>query len=649
MIMSGVFAIAALFVLALLYVSLGVSGSFAPLCAVGSLTLWLTVFGCLGLLSVGAWALYILCVGAVLFLCYKHILKKMPLRAPGFAFWLFVGGSVLFLVALSIKQPMFLTWDEFSFWGTAHKLTTLNNELYTTAPVGWAWPATQTPALIVFGYFFQFLGGGFSEWGAYLASDVFMLAAICAVLYPLRKKHWNIAFPIGLCALLVPFLFSHSARILLPSAAYADTLADMPMGLWFAAALCCGLCARKLRDMLPLCIALATLSLIKDMGMFLSLTASVIVFAGFAFSRRRVSLSRRRFWAIAGGRFALYITCALASFILWSVYLSSVAGVNRLEGVGGTQNIGMLQMPFVFLAELFSADKSELFLTVMQGMPQMFMFDEINMFGSGAAVSVLILGIIGFAAWVSKRPAFRRKCLVFAVVSLLGCVAYQLLISMCYIYVFRPEQVFEGYRRYMNPYYIGWFIAALMLLAQGAAGAQKRWQTVSRLCVIMLSAALFVQTLRLVPSGYSVFGLHESTYGERRIFAQKVQDLQQGLSPEDKSFLVISGDSGLSWFMYCYEMLPYQVDYSFGGGEMVQRTLQSDGTTLKQELSAQELSDYLISSGCTKLIVDTADEHFVEMYGGLFSDGLSAYLQSPETPTIYNVLNENGSASLVPA
>ncbi|MGD9559007.1 MAG: hypothetical protein AB7V55_00180 [Oscillospiraceae bacterium] len=665
-------ALAALLAVALAYASLGVASALAPLCAVGSVVLWFTLGGCCDLLAPAGYVFYAAAALCAAWFIWRHAVKKMPLPRLGFGFGFFVVAACAFILLLGLRQPMFMNWDEFSFWGTAAKLTKLSGQLYTTAPIGWAWAATQNPALIVFGYFFQFFGGAFCEWQVYAAYDVLQLAALAAVLAPVERR-WPVALPLSLIGLLAPYFFTQRGVATVLSPAWMDSYADTPMAFLFAAVLAAYYAGRvatpppdekrpasllpparpptghgpQVLRWLPVFLAAATLTLTKDIALVPALVAVAVIFADRLFAWPKVAPrfgARIKAAALGGG---LSLAAVVLPFLGWSAYLGLAAGVDRAASAGGVRQIGLFQLPFTFLAELFSPDKSERFLAVLGGMAQRMASERISMLGSPLRMLVLIAVLLLGAALLSKSRVQRRRCLWFGVGTALGFLAYFCIIAISYIYIMRPEQMFEGYERYIYPYFMAWFLLAALLFGISATGAAGRWRTaLGQGAALALCAVVAGRCVQLVPPSMALLDVHPSASADRHIFQKQVLALRHRLPQSGKTFIVSSGDSGLRWFMYCYEMLPWQVDYSFGGGELVRRTLQPDGTTEKHELTADEWADYLLENACTTVLLDEVDEGFRQRYGALFSDGLAAY--DEEKTQLYGVVAGAGDVRLEP-
>lgn len=651
-----------------LYISIGVKSALAPLCAVATAGLWFTVFGMLGFLWAGGLAFYVLAALGGVCLIWRRVIKKrttpsitVAMGQLSIGFWFFIVAALVCIVLLWVKQPMFITWDEFSLWGTAGKLSKLYNQMYTTAPVGWAWTASQTPLLMMLNYFVQFFGRGFSEWQTYAAADILLLAGMAAVLGVFEKRRWPAAVGAALVLLLVPFVFMHGRNVVGFSPAYLDSLGDVPLGIAFGGAIAAWYAGVKEADvntkrgsaaqMLPLCLALAALSLIKDMvGLVLALVVALLVCIDYWRAPLQEGKALRKNAKGALARLGISGLASILPYFLWKfVYLSGAAGVNALSGSGGKLNMGLHQYPIAFISDLFSPNKSELFKTVTGGMARNFVTLRGTLLGSGAMIMAGVAVLLVLACIVAKTKQHRRRCITYGVVSTLGMVLYTLLITMTYLYMMRAEQAMEliSYERYMLPYYIGWFMGALVLLGQSLAAASVKRAALGSGVLLVLGLLLLVRVGQVAPIGSTIVGVHRQDYNFRHQYSQYVQNLRGQLDEKGKTFIVLSDDDGFKWFVYCYEMLPWQVDYSFGGGQLVERTLQTDGTTLIHEVTCEELSRHLIDTGCTTLYIDNADENFVNLYSQLFSDDMSGYLD--DGLRLYNVTESNGNVILTPA
>ncbi len=640
-------ALAALLVLAVFFARQGIKSALAPLCALCFGGLLVAACGALGFLQAGGLAFYLLALAALLWMLWCYGIKRQPLPKLGFGFWFFALAGVLLVAVFLARRPMFIAWDEFSTWGTVAKLLKLNNAMYTTAEIGWLWTATQPPFLASLGYLVQFFGPGFAEWQHYVAIDLLLLAVIAALLAPVTRKHWALAPPLALIGFLTPFLFTLYASPVKVVAPWLDSLADVPMGFLLGGALAAWFLAgqKGFCRWLPAFLALAALSLTKDTAMALGLVAAVLMFLDVLAEKREpgVKLGKKIGFAFANLFGALF--AVLGPFFLWAGHLAAAAGVNRFE-LGGVRNAGMAELFLLFFKDLFSGSQNEQFRLIMSGMPQRFLQSNSSMLGPGALLAVFILGLVALAAFFAKQAAQRRRCLVFGVFSALGFLPYFLLITLTYIYVFRPEQAFESFERYLYPYYIGWFLAAMGLLA--ATAAQSRFAPLAKAGVLGLSLLLGLRFWLMIPPEMSVVAFHPSEFEERRRFEARVDTLTAQFDPGGKTFVISTDDTGIRWFMYCYAFLPWQVDYSYGGGAFEERELQSDGSRTVTHIGPAAWQRHLVENGVTTVFIDKADTAFAEEYGELFSDEMQGYFN--EETVVYNVVPlPGGGIELQPA
>ena len=643
MMIRPLLAFGALLVLALFYAERGIKSALAPLCAVCSAGLLLAVLGSFGLLPLAGWLVTLLALLALGWLLWRFLVQKRPLPALGYGFWLFVAGGLALYAVLSIRQPMFLSWDEFSTWGTTAKLMKLNDGMYTSAEVGWLWTATQPPLLACLGYFVQFFGPGFSEWQHYFAVDLLLLAGCAALLAPLQKKHWPLAVPLALIGFCTPFVLTLYTQPVKVAAPWLDSLADVPMGFLFGSALVAWYTGqgRGVQRFLPPFLALAALTLTKDTALALGLVAAALMALDMLAEKRTEGESLPRHLGRAGLGFVVFLAAVVGPFLLWAGHLSAAAGVNRFE-LGGVRNAGMAEMFGLFVKDLLSPEKSEHFRLIAEGMPRLFLTSRSNMLGSGAMAALAALLLVGLAWLLAKQAAQRRRCLVFGVFSALGFLPYFLLITLTYLYVFRPEQAFESFERYLYPYFIGWFLAAVVLLAQTATEA--RFPALAKGSVLGLSLLLALRVWMVAPPVMTIVGFHPEEYNGRRRFEQRVEELTAQLDPGGKTFIISTDDTGLAWFQYCYAFLPWQVDYSYGGGAFEERELLKDGSRVITPIDVNGWEEHLIENEVTTVFIDKADAAFAEEYGSLFADGMQGYFS--EETAVYNVVPHGNGVRL---
>ena len=361
------------------------------------------------------------------------------------------------------------------------------------------------------------------------------------------------------------------------------------------------------------------------MGFALCLIAAALVCFDLLFLERgEVRLAALRGVPAKLGWCALMVGLPTAAFFGWAAHLSSALSVSRFD-LGGSGQMGMAEMVITGIAELFGFGRSEKFAQVMADMLSAFYTSSITMFSSGLVVVVVILTLLA-GAWLCGNDSQRCKVAWFSVLSSLGFVAFYVFNIFTYVYIFKEAEAstLSNYNRYIYPYYIGWMLAALVLLgkcAAGYTGALRRraaiWQGALMLVPYLLLAAFLaispgsggahpvdcaagggggnggrVGDRRdlsesslpcaawhhrlcggLLPSGdflvqpqLSVVDYPDSYFAGRKEDIKKAQEVADQLEEGTRLFYVCTGDDGGNWFKRYYDFYPDVIlDYSLGG------------------------------------------------------------------------------------
>jgi hypothetical protein len=196
----------------------------------------------------------------------------------------------------------------------------------------------------------------------------------------------------------------------------------------------------------------------------------------------------------------------------------------------------------------------------------------------------------------------------------------------------------SSYNRYIYPYYIGFMLAALALLARSLCMAKPG--SVGAGFLLLFAVGCGARTIEYVQPQLSVLDYTEGYFADRRLDITYVEQAKQYLTSEDHVFFVSQGDDGMRWFMQYYEFYPEVIlDYSFGGGTLsgnfqplagaftgasnMHFTQEQVEYFTSRTLTAETLCEYLEAAGCTAIYLDNIDDVFVRDYGALFTDGLS--------------------------
>lgn len=603
---------------------LKLSSGAAPLLVICGTILWYSLAGCFDLLIPAGvlWCASALSAAVILVLRRREICWR-EIFEPGFVFFLIA--ALVAILYLAVRQPIFMDWDEFSFWGIAAKVVKSTNRLYTLEP-GSMVGVTYVPGLIMLDYAFQFLGLSFVPWKVFAAYDILMFAVFAAGISFCRRRQWHIAVPLAVTMVLLPYLLTLYYRDVYVRPIYMSSYADIPMGILFGAGIAAYFAAEKKTPAVLLCtlFAVTAESISKDMGFALCLIAAALVCFDLLFLERgEVRLAALRGVPAKLGWCALMVGLPTAAFFGWAAHLSSALSVSRFD-LGGSGQMGMAEMVITGIAELFGFGRSEKFAQVMADMLSAFYTSSITMFSSGLVVVVVILTLLA-GAWLCGNDSQRCKVAWFSILSSLGFVAFYVFNIFTYVYIFKEAEAstLSNYNRYIYPYYIGWMLAALVLLgkcAAGYTGALRRraaiWQGALMLvpylllaaflaisgsggrtqwivllagaaamaavlviggiyprarCLVSLGITAFavvccLRVTSLVQPQLSVVDYPDSYFAGRKEDIKKAQEVADQLEEGTRLFYVCTGDDGGNWFKRYYDFYPDVIlDYSLGG------------------------------------------------------------------------------------
>ena len=604
-----------------------ITSSLTPFISVCFAMMFMSVFGCLGFVKLGGYLYFLLSLAAVITVilgCKNNWKAVGNVLTPGFVF--FMTASIFVIVLFSIKQPMYINWDEFSFWGTSVKLVKLSGEMYTTAEIGWEWAATQKPGLIMNGYLYNFFGG-YYEWRACAGMDVLMFSVISAVVAMFENKNWHKAVPFVVVAFLTPFAFSLYNIIIPPSSVYMSVLADIPMGMILGGVLCLyfGLGDKK-RGITAVCISLAALTFIKDTAFPLAMVAAVIICMDIILVEKSCDFYRIK--GLAGK----FINCAIVfitpviAFIVWTVYLGAVLNIDAAGNVGGSEQLSMAGMLIEGIKQLLGIGTTEKFTQVMGKMLSNYFNVSLTVLGSGFRLTVVIIGLIAVAFITSADKKQKLRCGMFAFLSFAGFVAYYVFIGFCYVFVFKTVEAtaLESYERYIYPYYIGWFLAALMLVTQSVAQKKQKFYGLGRAAVLSIIMLMILRLSNILMVGYTFIDFDQNFLLSRREQEQKSAAISEYIvDSQEKIFFIGQGDDGDRWFKYSSQLLPLQLAYSYGGGTICLPDAEIPGDSPYYiKITPDELLEYLSENKCGYVFVELSDRYLEEGFGHMFSDGL---------------------------
>ncbi len=595
--------------------------STTPLVALGFSVLYFILFGVFGVLIVGGYLYFI----SALIIAVLFALKKLPMTKPSFWFVAFFAVSAVMTVFFGLREPPLNSWDEFSFWGTAVKLTRLGHELPATADFGWPWVASQKVGLVTIGYLFNFIGE-YQPWRIFVGLNVLALSVVTALLTHIKA---NLKASLGvICALILfftPYVFTVIRQPISPSDVYMNALSDLPMAWLFAGVIVLYYTLDiGTARLWPVAIILTALTMTRDTALPFALIAWVIITFDMFLVTKNV-----RFLSFGGVKAKTFhslcmLFCVLTSFFGWTLYIGSVTSADPLGNIGGSDELGMVEMMTLGVFGLFGINATESFSSTMSDMTQAFFTLPISMMGAGVNIVLFILFILAVAAVFTGERAHRLRCVIFAILSSLGFVAYHTFIGFTFAFVFKDDvsRYLIGYERYIYPYYLAWFVVALFLLLLSCRKPKMRFVPQGLLLVILCLFALLFY--RYIPNGMTFLDCHDGYLDERYETVATAEEVITTLGEGEQGdiYFISQGDNGERWFQFSHDLLPLHLYYSFGGG-----TLTLPGGGGDYEMTPDEFYHHVTDSGCEYVFVEQGDDALMRDFSPLFDDELSSISQ----------------------
>ena len=621
--------------------------ALAPLTALGITGIWFTLAGVADLLVAGGWVFYLAAWGLGIFALVTKRSEARRLLSPGaVVFW---GLAVSFAVYFSVRQPMFHDFDEFSFWGPAAQMTSTTDHLYTICEYGTPWQATQNCGLIVLSYFVQFFGT-FEPFKVYLAYDLLLFACIAALVGVIGFKHYRLALPMAVIGWCTPWFFTVYARTVAVDDTYMSAYGDIPAGMLAGGAVAMWLALRSEKSAGPRWAVLPVLALlanIKDNTFPIALIAAGCIAAdAFLFDykdRWKEGLARRFGFAV------LCLAVPLAQYKVWSSYIAMLVQKNAESGGTGVTSLspfgaalqGTKMLLGLSVPEEYAA-RQEQFFAAIQNMWAAFLSKDrlVSMVGQGVLVTGLILGMFVIALVFAKGMRQRLRVLCWMGLSTLGFAAYSYVITISYGFIFKPFQAegLDDYNRYMDTYYIVWFLIAAAVLSWVVQTG--RWRLLGQAGALAFACLMLLRVNMMVLPQMSVLGFSDATFADQYLIMEKVDAVKAQIDEDDRIFFVSQGDDGLLWFTYSCYFQPNILDYS--GWELDEETglygagggtfclpenmpeVKEGGARYFHAYSTEDFAKAVAESGCEYIFVEKLDAGFVAAYGSLFTDGLAA-------------------------
>ncbi len=583
-----------------LYATFKLKSEITPLVSLTTIISFVTILSLVDMLYIGVVLAYII---SILFFAYSIFKNKddLPNTIKGFfspSVILFLFTIVLMLLFLAYKQPLHQEWDEFSFWGTSQKLLTIHDQLYTYYPSSMI-GVTTPPSLAVLSYFFQSFNAEYTEWISFFSYDVFFFSAFASFGAAFKRKDWKNQSLIYLLGFLIPYFFAVYTKAIYIAPMYISTYADIPLGIMFCGVLSVYLLTEE-KNILPLVPMIFLYTLMKDMGFAFSFIAIFIIFFDLLVYKKEFKfLFFKGLLAKISAAVVLSAT-AVSAFLAWAIHMGAVREIDRFN-LGGVSNIGMAEMLFVGVVELFSPNKSEKFIIIQDLMIDSFFKSKISMLGTGFLIVCIISAIFLFSILTTKKEN-KLRFITLYITSFIGFIGYYVFHIFLYVYIFKDNAYgLPSYNRYIYAYYIGWLMLSVFVFILSYKDTKGKLRLLKDSALFVSVLAIFILFSYLVSFENMFIGVQDRSYSLRYSIKAKVELIEDVVSDDDVIYC-LSGvnDYGERWFIYTFE---YAQNMVLGDLPYFESDLDINSEEYRS-LYRQNAIEYLKENNATHLLID---------------------------------------------
>lgn len=534
-------------------------------------------------------------LGFILFIfcLYKKWLSINTFNKNSIEYFLFVVPFCVLYFAIA-RDFKFLGWDEFSFWASSQKLIYKTGALYKEhSPIFFK---SYPPAQQLFQYYLTKMTF-WSEKNVLFAQIFWVLSGLMCIAGTLIKRplHAAISF-LTSCAFIYFFNFSFSS-------VYSDLL----LGITFA--VCVALAYKnnvERTSTLALFLSMATLMLIKEIGIFLALVALSISFinrclekntTSDSFYKKLLSASVSTL-GLAGGLFVVMKS--------WSWYLGTINAIRpvKLPLLADFSVSPLRDRTVQTVTEFVTRTLKPGYLTVADAS-----------FVSSPSIIAFALGMIFISTVLLLITNFNDRLKILSTTSLLalGALAYTAVLLFSYLVLFTEYESVRlaSFERYLSTYTIAWFLilytllyAELFLLNNKTV---KILQAIIIGLVVYFVPKLFFHDIRKIESVGPVNDLRVSIDN----FASLVK---KHITFNEKVYFIAQKSNGLERAIFNYSMLPYSssTEWCWSLGE---KYFDGDVWTCNMPLES-------VLKGYTYLALYSADAQFWKINSSFFDQSV---------------------------
>ncbi|ELY7490309.1 hypothetical protein SOJ85_003025 [Cronobacter turicensis] len=490
--------------------------------------LFLYIFSLPGQLKSGA---IIFCAGGISLLAYQ-ISKGINLPKTNNISWMVLYSIPFVAFIFAIKTGFVFTgWDEFSFWVSSIKLIYSENSIYTVSTPLTAFK--NYPPGQQLWQFYSLFFFGWSERLLLASHSFFILSATLFATSRLSSESKPSTFIIFVLSISLIYIFGYDLKHV-----YVDQL----LGVYFAATFALAVTARTRIDIFFLCVSLANLVIIKQIGLIFALFSAAAFVTLAIISRSEI---RKKTLVISSFLSFLVIPITYKS---WSWYVKSInfPSNTSLPSLNQFSQSPLKEKAQGTIHEFLHRFFDTSFLNLNGWVFKVTMFE--------AFIGMLAAGIV--LCLLSKGTWRVKGLLIQAGMSIFG-LAYLSFLIVCYISFFTPYESLKlaSFERYSATFFLAW---GIIILCQASYALEAKCKK-SKYLASFFALAFFGA---VAPSSLSkdFLGIYPNETKTPLIdkIAKATALIKTHIKDGERAYLIDQNSNGYSAVVFNYYMLPYR-------------------------------------------------------------------------------------------
>ncbi|MBQ2770306.1 MAG: hypothetical protein IJF41_03620 [Clostridia bacterium] len=583
-----------------------------PLSVLGSVLL-LYVFGLLGILSFGVYALCLLGFAALCFEIHCRLVQK---KTTGKLCWDFTPDKALALllipaIAYCTRGRMITIWDEFSHWGTVVKNMYLLDQLGSAA-ASTAIYKSYPPAIGLLQYYFMKFSPAFSEGILFAAKDFFTLSLLLPFFREVRWKEPGrlaLTFFLVLALPLVEYYYF-----------YRSIHVDGIMGICIAYCLISYFGSLRRDSFAWVSVALGIFMLwgIKSSGLGMCILVLLIIYGDALLVRKEgLPLTNQKHRLYPLDTWLLPLVLLVFGKVSWEINLKLSGAVdywNMSTALSPSNMLAMVKDPLPYQME-----------TLERFFAALFALREDTYALKFSPLSWIILPMVPMAVSClllsdrqKKRRVSRTACFLLA-----GYGLWLLVLLISFLFVFADFEALnlDGFERYTSTYQLGMLIFCIWTLLE-TLGEAHRSKLTPGLSLVALALLMLFNGSDLMKATVVSGQYNNYSRTQRAENFPKAPDFSK-LDPETDRVLFIGQQSeatGLDFYYLRYCETPVYVGMIGSWSIGAPYDGEDDWTA---PFTFEEWTKAVYDSSYTHLYLFRVDDRFIGDYGAAFTDPAS--------------------------